>query len=195
MSTISSISSSSDVAYAFGLAQASSLNRSLYSIGNSIENGDLPGAGSKLTELMQAFPQYATSSGGTADSTNPINNGFNAVSNAIVNGDADAAKTAWSQLKTDLAGAGVKELSDGSADTAKLLADNKAAINQSVLSAIFGSKSSSQSNILGTLLGSTTTSSGSDSVSAALNKWMTYQATAGSSTTSDTSGGSLNAIV
>jgi hypothetical protein len=194
MNATASVTSSSDASYATALAQAAKLKRSLYSIGNAIESGDLSAAGSKLTSLMKEHPEYAAASGGTTDAKNPINDDFKGVSDAIAKNDADGAKTAWTKLKSDLSSAGVK-LSDGAADTAKIVADNKAAMNQSLMSALFSSSSNSDTNMLSTLLGSSSSaSSGSDSISATLSNWMTYQSKGSSTAATSTAGSILDSI-
>jgi hypothetical protein len=193
MSTTTSISSSSDVAYATGLAKAANLKRSLNTIGNAIDKGDMTGAGSKLAALIKAFPQYAKPSEGTSEATDPINAGFKAVSDAVAKNDTSAAKKAWTQLKSDLADAGVKSIDDGSADTAKLLADNRASMDQSLLSTMFGANSSSSNNILSVLTGTSAGSnSASDTVNSTISSWLTYQATGTSTTPTETGGGILN---
>jgi hypothetical protein len=188
MSNTTSVASTTATTYATELAETSKLKRSLYSIGSAIESGNLAAAGSKLTVLMKSYPQYAASTNAATDTaSSSVNDDFKAISQAIKNNNVEAAKTAWAQLKTDLSNAGVKNLNNGSADTAKLLADNQASINKSILSAFFGSSDSSVS----TLLGSTTASGGSDSVSSVLSNWATYQATGSSGATSDSNSGKV----
>ncbi len=180
------------MAYATQIAQAAALKRGLYGIGKAIESGDLTGAGSKVDALIKANPQHATSSESSTTTSDPINNGFKAVSDAIANNDSAGAKAAWAQLKTDLGNSGIK-ISDGTADTAQLLAENRSSLNQSLLSAIFGG--GSQSSMLTTLLGSGGASSSTDSVSSTISSWLTYQATGVSSSSTDSSGGILNTII
>lgn len=197
MSSTSSIAGSSAMAYATELAQTSSLKRSLYNIGNAIENADLATAGKRLTALMKAYPQYATSSTGTTNSSNPINDDFKEVSDAITKNDADGAKTAWAKLKADLADAGVKGLTDGTSDTSKLLADSKASRNQAILEAFFSTGSDSGADTLSTLLGSSTSASTDNSVNALVSNWLTHRTTGtsgASSSTSNTSGSILNKL-
>ncbi len=194
MSSTSSIAGSSAAAYATDLAQTAKLKRSLYGIGSAIENADLPTARTRLTALMKAYPQYATSSATTADSSSPINNDFKGVSEAIAKNDVDGAKAAWAKLKADLADAGVKGLTDGAADTAKLLADSKASRNQSILDAFVGARSNTSTDSLSMLLGSSTPAGTASSVSAAVSNWLTYRATGGNPPTSESSGSILNTI-
>lgn len=192
MSTTTSVTGSSNMAYATQIAQAATLKRGLYGIGSAIESGDLTGAGSKLDALIKANPQYATSSASSTAASDPINTGFKAVSDAIANNDSAGAKAAWAQLKTDLGNSGIK-ISDGTADTAQLLAENQSSLNQSLLSAVFGG--GSHSSMLTTLLGSGGASSSTDSVSSTISSWLTYQATGVTSSSTDSSGGILNTIV
>jgi hypothetical protein len=184
MSTTSSVSTSSSFSYAIQLAETSKLKRSLNGIGSAIEDGDLTSASSKFNALMKANPDYAKpsssdDSGTTSGSKNSINDDFQAVAKALDAKDADAAKKAWAQLKSDLADSGVTDISDGKAATAKLLAQTKASINQAILSNAFGVSSSGSSSIT-SLIGT----SSSDYVSSAISNWLTYEADG--STSSDT---------
>jgi hypothetical protein len=170
MSAVSGIGSdSTSVAYATQLAQTSQLQRSLYNLGVAVQDGDLNSAGSTLTALMQAYPQYASSaSGGSTDTLDPINTDFQSLSTAIDNNDTDGAKAAWQQLKTDLASQGVS-VNDGSQSTAQLLANAKASLDESILSQSFGAGTGS--------------SGGADGLSSILSNWVTYQATGSTTTT------------
>ncbi|MGO8675515.1 MAG: hypothetical protein ACLQVX_06560 [Limisphaerales bacterium] len=169
MSTVSGISSdSSSVAYATQLAQTSQLQRSLYTLGVAVQEGDLTSAGATLTALMQAYPQYASSSG-SSDTSDPVNADFDSLSNAIDNSDASGAKAAWQQLKTDLGNEGVA-VNNGSESTAQLLANANASLDQSILSQTFGV--------------SADISGGGDGLSSILSNWITYQATGATTATS-----------
>src|SRR5580692_9790279 len=114
MSSLSSVSNSGNTGYATQLAQTSAFEGSLYNLGTAIQNGNMTGAGSILTALIAANPQYATSSStsGTSASSSstqsqdPLNQDFQNLASAISSNQPDAAKTAWNQLKTDLAKAG-----------------------------------------------------------------------------------------
>lgn len=176
MSTVSGISSDSGaVAYATQLAQTSQLQSSLYNLGVAVLDGDLNSAGATLSSLMQAFPQYASSSSSSTNASDPVNADFQALSSAIDNDDTNGAKAAWQQLKTDLANEGVAVVS-GPAATAQLLASAKASLDQSILSQTFGVGADSSS--LQTLLGSGgPQSSAGDALSSVLSNWVTYQAT------------------
>jgi hypothetical protein len=222
MSSLSSVSSSANTSYAAQLAQTSAFERSLYNLGTAVQNGDMTSAGSILTALIQANPQYATTSGASGTSTSssstqsqdPINQDFQNLANAISSNQPDAAKTAWTQLKNDLAKAGITNISSGTNLAAQAVAQNEVTMQQDLLSALFGGNTSSNgSSNLSTLLGGSTdstdsnssslasllgrstdsssSSSGTDSVAAALNNWLTYQADgtasapAGSSSTTD----------
>ena len=177
MSAITSVTSSDNAAYATQLAQASKFRRSLNSLGSAIDNGDLTSAGSTLTGIMKAFPQYAASSGEASPSQDPINQGFQKITAAIANHQTEAAKTAWTQLKSDLKQAGVSDISDGKAATAKLLADNKASLNQAILDSFYSASTGSGSTF-SALFGTTgSTSTATDSVSSAIGEWLTYKAT------------------
>jgi hypothetical protein len=190
MSTVSGISSDSgSAAYATQLAQTSQLQRSLYNLGAAVQDGDLNSAGATLTALMQAYPQYASSSSSSTNASAPVNADFQSLSNAIDNNDSAGAKAAWQQLKTDLANEGVA-VNDGSASTAQLLANAKASLDQGILSQTFGVGADSSS--LQTLIGAgSLESSAGDGLSSILSNWVTYQA-AGSAAPSATSGANLN---
>src|SRR5579863_8537831 len=106
MSTLSSVTNSAGASYAAQLASSSSLERSLYNIGTAIQNGNLTSAGSILSSLMAANPQFAaaasSSSGDSSQSQNPINQDFQNLTSAISSNQLDAAKSAWTQLQNDL---------------------------------------------------------------------------------------------
>jgi hypothetical protein len=194
MSTVSGISSGSgSAAYATQLAQTSGLQRSLYNLGVAVQDGDLNSAGATLTALMKAYPQYASSSSGSTNGSDPVNADFQSLSNAIDNNDTDSAKAAWQQLRTGLANEGVA-VNDGSASTAQLLASAKAALDQSILSQTFGVGADSSS--LETLIGSGSLQScAGDGLPSLLSNWVTYQATGSASSSyapSATAGANLN---
>lgn len=180
MGTVNPLSGSASMAYASSLAESAKLKRSLFNIGSAIEKGDLAGAESKLASLLKDYPQYATG-GDTTANPNSINAHFQAVSQAISKKDAEAAKTAWSTVKSDLSKSGIT-LSDSKTEAAKIMAENKAAADRSILDAMFGG--SSDSSLVSTLLGgSASSSTSSDSLSSLVSKWVTYKSTG---TTSET---------
>jgi hypothetical protein len=187
MSTLSSVSSSAGTTYAEQLAQTSSLKRSLSNIGAAIEKGNVTSASAQLTAFIKANPQYAASSSsdGSTDSTSTINQDFGTLATALSNNDADAAKSAWATIKTDLKSAGVSNIGNPKADTAELLAQTSDSNTQALLSAMFGDTSSTDSTV-STLLGLSSSSS-STSVSDVLSNWLTYQEDGSASTTSSTS--------
>ena len=141
---------------------------------------------------MKAFPQYAASSGAASQSQDPINQGFQKITAAISNHDTGAAQAAWTQLKSDLKQAGVSDLSDGKAATAKLLAENKASLNQAILDSFYHASLGAEST-LSTLFGATGASSSStNSVSSAIGEWLTYQATGTTATATTATGDKLD---
>jgi hypothetical protein len=189
MSSLGSVSSSSGVDYATQLAQSSSLERSLYNLGSAVESGDLTSAGSILTALIQANPQYATSatSGGSSGSQSPINQDFQNLASAISSNSPDTAKNAWAQLKSDLAKAGVKHISSGTELAAQTLAENKLSMEQSLLTGLFGAGSGSGSSLATLLGGSSGSAATADPVAAAVSNWLTYQADGSTSAAAVTS--------
>jgi len=196
MSAVTSVSSNSaNVAYATQLAQTSALRRSLNNLGTAVQNGDLTSAGSILTAFIKANPQYASTSSGSSQSASPINQDFQSLANAISNNQVDAARSAWAQIKTDLAQNGVSDLSDGKADTAKLLAQTKASIAQQIVSNAFGTSSSSGTSATSLLDGSVSSNSGGGLSSALIGGWLTYQEGGSTSPVASTAtmGSSLNA--
>jgi len=206
MSSLSSVSSSSSASYAAQLAQTSAFERSLYNLGTAVQNGDMTSAGSILTALIQANPQYATNSstsgtsasGTSTQSQDPLNQDFQNLASAISSNQPDAAKTAWTQLKNDLAKAGVTNISSGTTLAAQAVAQNEVSMQQALLTSLFGGSSDSASGgpNLATLLGGSTDSTSSspdlatllgdssdgssnststDPLTAALNNWLMYQ--------------------
>ena len=199
MSAVSSSTSSADVAYATQLAQTSSLERSLYNLGSAVQSGDLTSAGSILTALIQANPQYATSSGASGSSTqpqDPINQDFQNLANAISSNDPDTAKSAWTQLKNDLAKAGVTNIESGTDIAAQAVAANKLSMEQTLLTSLFGGGSDSSSNLATLLGGSGGSSASTDPVAAAVSNWLTYQSNGSVSTPAggSSSGDGLDAL-
>lgn len=196
MSSLSSVSNSANTSYATQLAQTSAFERSLYNLGTAVQNGDMTSAGSILTALIQANPQYAatsSTSGSSTQSQDPLNQDFQNLASAISSNQPDAAKNAWTQLKNDLAKAGVTNISSGTTLAAQAVAQNEVSMQQDLLSSLFGGGTDSSSNLatllggstdstsgspnLATLLGQTSdsTSTSTDPLTAALNNWLTYQ--------------------
>ena len=175
MSALSSISSSASATYATQLAQTSALKRSLNNLGNAVQNGDLASAGSILTAFVKANPQFASTSSDGSTSQAPINQDFQALADAVSNGQIDTAKSVWTAIQSDLAKSGVTDLSNGPAATAKLLAQAKASMNQQILSDAFGT-SSGGDNSLTSLLGDSSSSGSAAGISSSLlSDWLTYK--------------------
>ena len=194
MSTVPSISNSTGVTYATQLAQTSALKRSLHNLGNAIQKGDLNSASAILTGLIKTNPQYATASTSAAQSKDPINQDFRALADAISKNQVDTARTAWTQTTKDLAKAGVTDLSDGKAATAKLLAQNKASVVQQIMSNTLGSSSTNSTPAASLLAGSSHSNGGTDSIGSVVSNWITYK-TGGKtslSTAADSSGNKLD---
>jgi hypothetical protein len=195
MSALTGVSSSS-ISYATQLAQTSTFERSLYNLGTAIQNGNLTGAGSILTGLMQSNPQYASDSGSSTQTQDPINQDFQNIASAISSNQPDAAKTAWAQLKTDLAKNGVSNISSGADLAAQAVAQNKLSMEQTLLGSLFGTNSNGGVSA-GLLLGvSDGTGATSDPVSAVVSNWLSYQANGSSSTqpSISTPGNGLNTV-
>lgn len=176
MSTVSSVASSA-TSYPTQLAQAAALRQSLLNIGNAIHSGDMTTANNLLTAFMNDNPQYDTGSS-SGRSQDPINQDFQTLTTAVANNQVSAAQSAWTQVTSDLAKAGVN-LSTGASSTAEIVAQSKATIDQELLTDLFGSSSSASTPTLASLLaGSSSDSSGSsnDRLSASLlSNWLTYQ--------------------
>jgi len=172
MSTVNSVSNSASVTYATQLAQTSALKRSLNNLGNAVQSGDLTAAGAILTAFIKANPQYASTSSDGSQSQDPINQDFQALADAISNNQADTAKSAWTQIQSDLSKSGVTDLSDG---TAKLLAQTKASISQQILSDALGAGSGGDLSLTSLLDRSTDSSSAVGLSSSLLSEWVTYQ--------------------
>jgi hypothetical protein len=198
MSALTGVSSSGSVSYATQLAQTSSFERSLYNLGTAVQNGNLTAAGSILTALMKANPQYATASsaGDASSSQDSINQDFQALTNAISNNQTDVAQTAWTQLKGDLAQKGISQITDGTTLAAQAVAENKAAMDQALLSNLFGTASDSSPSVITLLGGGSNPSSSSDSVNGVLSNWLTYEASGSASAPATTAaaGTSLDTI-
>jgi hypothetical protein len=200
MSSLSSVSNSSAINYATQLAQSSALENSLYNLGSAIQGGNLTSAGSILTGIIQANPQYATnssstSSSGSTQSQSPINQDFQNLATAIQNNDLGTAQSTWAQLKTDLANAGVTNISSGAQIAAQAIAQNKVSTDETILSGLFGDGSDSNSP-LSVLLDQGSSTSSTDSLPAAINNWLTYQAdgNAAPTPTVGAAGNNLNTV-
>ncbi len=194
MSTVSSVSSeSSAAAYAEQLAQTSQLQRSLYNLGNAVKSGNLTAAGTTLSAIMKANPQFVSSSSSSSSSSgssDPVNQDFASLSTAIGNNDTAGAQAAWQQLQTDLGNEGVT-VSDPGTSTAQLLANEQESLDESILSQTFGAGSSDST--LESLIGAGGQSSTGDALSSILSNWVTYQATgSASSVTPPASGADLD---
>ena len=176
MSVLSGISSSAGVSYATELAQTSALKRNLNNLGTAVQNGDLTSAGSILSAFIKANPQFAITSSADSQAQDPINQDFQALADAITNNLADTAKSAWTQIKSDLATSGATDLSDGTAATAELLAQTQTSLAQQILSNAFGT-SSGEGLSLTSLIGGNSGASGSvGSSSSIFRDWLIYQA-------------------
>jgi hypothetical protein len=177
MSTVTSASNSAGLSYATQLAQTSALNRSLYNLGAAIQSGDLTSANSILTAFIKANPQYATTSSDGSQSQSPINHDFQSLADAISNIQVDAARSAWTQVKSDLSKAGLTSLNSGTTATAQLVAQNDSSIAQQILSDTFGAAAASGgSSSVDSLLGGSSGSSGDIGLpSSLISSWVTYQ--------------------
>ncbi len=197
MSSLSSVSNSSGANYATQLAQSSALERSLYNLGSAIQGGDLTSAGSILTSIIQANPQYATNSSsssgsGSTQSPDPINQDFQNLATAISQNDLATAQSTWAQLKTDLSNAGVTNLASGTQIAQQAIAQNEVSMDQTILSSLFGGSDSSSP--LSVLLNQGTSSSSTDPVAAALSNWLTYQANGNAAVTPAATGGNVDTV-
>jgi len=186
MNTVSGISSSTGRDYAMDLAKNSALKRSLHRLGTAVENGNLPFARAALTSLIQANPEYNTAPRETAATPpNQTDQDFKALTEAISNNDARKAKGAWTFVKADLAKSGIASLSDGTAATAKLLAESKASVSQQILSATFAPSSTGAASGLALLGGGNETVGNSTKQTglggSLLSAWLTLK-TSGNST-------------
>jgi hypothetical protein len=172
------------------LAQSSGLNRSLKNLGTAVESGDLASAGSILSAIKQANPQFAASADSGTASQSPINQDFQTLNDALANNQTDAAQSAWTQLKSDLASNGISITKNSASTTAQVLAQSRESLDLAILSNFFGSSSSSAS-----LLGATSTSARNTDWQSTLSQWLTYKANGNASTTAaaGTTAGSVDA--
>jgi hypothetical protein len=191
MSAASSVtSSSSAVSYATQLAQTSALKRSLSNLGSAIQSGDLVAANTMLTAFIKANPQYSAPSGGASQPQDPISQDFQTLATAISNNQVDAAKSAWTQVKSDLANDGVTSLSDGT--TSELLAQNKATTEEQLVTDMFGTGTGGTPSI-SSLLGGSDSSSQIGLSSSLIGNWLTYQQN-GATTPAATSSSASNLL-
>jgi hypothetical protein len=175
MSSVTGLSTSDSASYAAQLAQTSSLKRSLNNLGVAVQNGDLTSANSILTAFIKANPQYASTQGDATQSQDPINGDFQALADAISNNQVDAAKNAWTQVKSDLSQDGVTDITDGTTATAELLAETKASIEQQIVSDAFGTSSAGALSATSLLGGSGISTGGAGLSTSLLSDWLTYQ--------------------
>lgn len=191
MSTTNSVSNSSGSSYAQQLAESSALKRSLYSLGQAVQTGDLDSAGSILNALVKAHPEYAASGSGASDSTDPINAGFQALTTAISKKDAQGARSAWNNLKGALAKEGLNDLGSGTTLAANTTAQLEASMDQNLVSALLGGSSSNSASNVSTLLG--LDSGSQSSVNSSVSNWLLYKADSTTTTsTPDTSTSGTN---
>ncbi|MEI6395705.1 MAG: hypothetical protein WCT12_31950 [Verrucomicrobiota bacterium] len=176
MSVLSGISSSAGVSYATELAQTSALKRNLNNLGTAVQNGDLTSAGSILSAFIKANPQFAITSSADSQAQDPINQDFQALADAITNNLADTAKSAWTQIKSDLATSGATDLSDGTAATAELLAQTQTSLAQQILSNAFGTSSGDGLSLMSLIGGNSGASGSVGSSSSVFSDWLIYQA-------------------
>ena len=176
MSVLSGISSSAGVSYATELAQTSALKRNLNNLGTAGQNGDLTSAGSILSAFIKANPQFAITSSADSQAQDPINQDFQALADAITNNLADTAKSAWTQIKSDLATSGATDLSDGTAATAELLAQTQTSLAQQILSNAFGTSSGDGLSLMSLIGGNSGASGSVGSSSSVFSDWLIYQA-------------------
>jgi hypothetical protein len=195
--TSSSTANAAAEAYATQLAQTSALKRSLSNLGSAIQSGNLTSAGTILTSIIQANPQFSTSSSGSSGSSgsqDPVNQDFETLATAIQNNDLAGAQSAWSSIKTDLANQGITNLNSSSTDTSQLLAQNKESVDQEVLSAMFGISPGSTPSVA-ELLGGAGSSTSTDPVNSLITNWLTYQAGGNATPSSaDPTGTNLNTV-
>ena len=176
MSVLSGISSLAGVSYATELAQTSALKRNLNNLGTAVQNGDLTSAGSILLAFIKANPQFAITSSADSQAQDPINQDFQALADAITNNLADTAKSAWTQIKSDLATSGATDLSDGTAATAELLAQTQTSLAQQILSNAFGTSSGDGLSLMSLIGGNSGASGSVGSSISVFSDWLIYQA-------------------
>jgi hypothetical protein len=175
------------------LAQSSALKRSLTNLGNAIQNGDMTTANTLLTQFIKDNPQYAAGSSSATQLQDPISKDFQTLATAVSSNQVGAAQSAWKQVTTDLSKDGVN-LSSSAGSTAEIVAQSQTAMDQQIISDIFGTGSSDTSS-LATILGQSANSSSSVGLSSSLlGSWVTYQqgGNAIPSTTSSSLGNILN---
>ena len=138
MSSTFALGSSASASYAAQLAQTSGLQRAFYNLNAAVQNGNLSAAGSNLAALMKAYPQYASGASDASNSQIPVNQDFQALADAIDKNDVDGAKSAWAHVKSNLAKDGLSAIQNPTAATAEVLAENKASMDQALLSGLLG---------------------------------------------------------
>ena len=146
------------------------------SLGTAVQNGDLTSAGSILSAFIKANPQFAITSSADSQAQDPINQDFQALADAITNNLADTAKSAWTQIKSDLATSGATDLSDGTAATAELLAQTQTSLAQQILSNAFGTSSGDGLSLMSLIGGNSGASGSVGSSSSVFSDWLIYQA-------------------
>lgn len=170
--------------YATDLGQASALRRTMYNLGKAIQSGELVPASQILEAFFKANPQYvssasdaspASSSSSSSSPQSPLANDFQTLATAISNNQVGAAQTAWTQIKSDFAKAGVTNLGDGTSATTEALAQSNAATDGQIFSDMFGASQGGNSSI-SELIGGGSNPSGQMGVSGSLmEEWLTYK--------------------
>jgi len=162
------------------MAQAALKLKYLNNLETALSTGDVASAKTALEKAAQAYSitlsdsTDSSNSSSTSTSSTSIPDDFQSIYNALNNNDLSTAKTAWSQLKSDLYNAGVTSLNAGAlAEEAQL--SLKAQTDEAVIST------------LGTALSSAT-----DNLTTALSNWLTYNETGGSSSSTSSSGTTLD---
>jgi hypothetical protein len=196
MSALTGVSGSAGVTYATQLAQTSALKRSLYNLGSAIQSGDLTAAGSTLNAMMKANPQYALASTGSKQPQDPINQDFQNLAKAISNNQVDTAKSAWAQLKGDLAKNGVTDIGNGKQLSAQAVAQSRASINQTIMANLGGTTSDGASTVATLLGGNDNSSAGTNPLNAMVTQWLAYKANGNSQSApgTGTTGSGLNGV-
>ena len=174
-SATSSISSSTAVGYATQLAQISAVKRTMSNLGKAIEKGELVPASTILAAFFKANSQYVSTSPADTQSQDPLNQDFQDLAAAISDNQVAAAQSAWTQAKSDLANDGVTNLDNGAADTARLLAQNKASVNAQIISDSLGTSPGGEPTIAALLGGGGNSGSQIGLSSSLLETWLTYQ--------------------
>jgi hypothetical protein len=189
MSSISSVGSAA-ASYGVQLAQSSKLVRSFSSLDSAIQTGNLTAAAGIIAAIAKDNPQYAASTTSGSTSSDPINQGFQTLSSAITQGDTEATRTAWTQLKSDLADAGVT-ISSGASAMQKIIAQAKDSIDQAIISSLslgLSENGNSASSLLGNA--SADSSATSDTLGTLVSQWVTYKTTGATSQISTNSSNS-----